>query len=167
MTEVRIESQPEPAERVAAMVYLGRRASAGLPRNLLSLAQLVGIVCAVAVSPFLEVTTPAAMLTAIAALIGRDLTHHAAAWVSRRRITAQFAASHRFRPVPQFRLTEAGLWIEGSQMPWAAISGVSHVKGLTLIDISPSEALILRDSDLPAGMTAESLALQIAAWRQV
>lgn len=80
---------------------------------------------------------------------------------------SQFATSALRRvPVP-ILLSDDGLTPQPhAPLPWSKITQVSRWKEMTLVQFSPVDAIVIRDADLPPGLTPAGLAARIAAWQQ-
>jgi hypothetical protein len=83
-----------------------------------------------------------------------------------RRYTRQYAQSAmRTAPVP-ISLSAKGLAFDPRPpLPWSTVTEISRWKDFTLVQFSPVDAIVIRDADLPEGLTHPSLAARIAAWK--
>jgi hypothetical protein len=84
-----------------------------------------------------------------------------------RRYARLFAASAlRKAPVPVI-LSAEGLSLQTrAPLPWSTLFQVSRWKDITLVQYSPVDAIVIRDADLPEGLTPADLAARIAGWQQ-
>lgn len=83
-----------------------------------------------------------------------------------RRYTRQYAQSAmRTAPVPVLLSSEGLAFEPRTPLPWSTVTEISRWKDFTLVQYSPVDALIIRDADLPAGLTPQALADRIASWK--
>lgn len=63
------------------------------------------------------------------------------------------------------RLSEEGLRIEARSMSWAGIPEVRPMDRATLLMFTPVDGFVIRDADLPEGVTPEDLRRRISGWK--
>ncbi len=97
----------------------------------------------------------------IGGVIGLFITSR---WLSHR-LSRTLAASPLRGASVKVVLSDAGITPAPRSLRWADIIDVQRHKAETLILLSPIEAIVLPDADLPQGVTAEQLRNQIALWR--
>lgn len=89
-------------------------------------------------------------------LLSRDATRHF------RRLLSGSAFFRRPSPAT---LSRDGLTLEARTWPWAEITAISRLDGLTMLQFSDVDAVTILDTDLPPGMTPADLATRIAGWK--
>lgn len=74
------------------------------------------------------------------------------------------AAPIRRLPV-RYVVSARGIMRNGALTPWEMIVGVDTMPGMTLLLLSPFEAMPVPDTHLPTGVTSDALRRAIEGWR--
>jgi hypothetical protein len=93
-----------------------------------------------------------------------------AALVMGLRHRGQLAAVMRASPLRalpyEVVLSAQGVVRSGRHYPWSVFTGVAVLPGLTVLQFSTVEGVIVPDKELPNGMTAQAARTQINQWRK-
>jgi hypothetical protein len=78
-----------------------------------------------------------------------------------------FLRESAFRQKPtEVTLDAKGFRIEASQVPWTLVREVRRWEGVTLLRFSPVDCFVIRDADLPEGLSPDDLMRRIAEWQR-
>ena len=107
----------------------------------------------------------AILLGAVAASIslGVDLFANQTAGLRYKRLLRESA--FRKRPT-DVALDAEGFRIEASEVPWTMVWEVRRWEGMTLLRFSPVDCFVIRDADLPEGLSPDDLMRWIAEWQR-
>lgn len=76
-----------------------------------------------------------------------------------------FLRESAFRQRPtEIVLGDEGFRIEASDVPWTLVREVRRWEGMTLLRFSPVDCFVIRDADLPEGLSPTDLFQRIAEW---
>jgi hypothetical protein len=77
-----------------------------------------------------------------------------------------FLRDSAFRQRPtEVTLDADGFRIEASDVPWTLVREVRRWEGMTLLRFSPVDCFVIRDADLPEGLSPDDLMRRIAEWQ--
>ncbi|MCB6179528.1 hypothetical protein LHP98_15500 [Rhodobacter sp. Har01] len=166
MTEIHLRLTASPAQLVAAGQHLSQRRF-GLSQRLALAALLIGggLLFGGGISILFGTPWLAALVISLYASLGTILAGILAFRLNQRRFLTAFSVSDlRARPVG-LTLSPEGLTVEPRSLAWASVTATSRWQAATLLHFGTADALVIPDADLPPGLTPETLAAQIAAWK--
>ncbi len=160
---------PTTESQFAAGRYLLGQAM-GLRLTALGLVVLpfaLALACGLLMAYAVNVTLDDGGLVALYASIGAIFGNMAALYLFGRHYRSLLAASALQKAPASVTLSADGVTLgSGALLAWSAVTAVTRWKGLTLLQFSPVDALVIPDANLPPGMTPEALSARIAQWRQ-
>jgi len=155
-----------PKQRFDAEVMLQQR-FLGLPSVvLLILAMQIGSLVAASAYAHARVL-PVAAVTPIAAVaaLGASFTFILFQNWFGRRLRRELVRSRLLQAPLNLTLSNEGLVLGYHRLPWVSVGAVQRWNDSTILTFSRADGLVIPDNALPAGMTPEALAAQIADWK--
>lgn len=159
---------PTTESQFAGGRYLMGRAM-GVTRKLgfIALPVVFAAPCGLLMTHLVDLPLDLGGLVTLYACIGAIFGNLLAQYLWGRRYRSHHATSALQKaPVPLVLSAEGVALQPRHPLPWSTVTAINRCKDFTLLQFSPVDAMVIRDADLPPGMTPEALSTRIAEWRQ-